>query len=65
MNSCGIGLGLTIVKQIIEQNGGTISVDSEGVNKGTTFTVCMRMEQLYGAGGGTSIASMPAVAAKS
>ena len=31
INSAGIGLGLTIVKQIIESAGGRVSVFSEGL----------------------------------
>lgn len=35
----GSGLGLPIVKKIIEAHGGKISVDSPGPDKGTTFTI--------------------------
>ena len=42
-NQEGIGLGLAICQQIVHRNGGTISVTSDGLNKGSTFTFTMRM----------------------
>ena len=35
----GLGLGLAIVRQIVELHGGTIRAQSQGKGLGTTFTV--------------------------
>ena len=43
MNCEGIGLGLTIVKQIVELTGGEVYVESSGVGRGSTFGFRMPM----------------------
>lgn len=42
----GSGIGLYIIKRIIENNGGKINVESE-INKGTTFKVYFKRDDYY------------------
>ncbi len=37
----GLGIGLSIVRQLVEMHGGTVAVQSAGKGEGTTFTVIL------------------------
>lgn len=37
--SSGLGIGLTLVKSLVEMHGGSIQVQSQGVSQGSTFTI--------------------------
>lgn len=37
----GLGIGLALVKQLVEMHGGWIRAESDGLGAGSTFTVCL------------------------
>jgi signal transduction histidine kinase len=37
----GLGLGLAIVRHIVERHGGSVTADSEGIGRGSTFLVTL------------------------
>ncbi|MBE9010921.1 response regulator [Pseudanabaenaceae cyanobacterium LEGE 13415] len=41
----GLGLGLAIVRQIVELHGGMVHVESKGENQGSTFTVTLPLQE--------------------
>ena len=35
----GLGLGLTLVRQLVEKHNGTVTASSDGIGQGSSFTV--------------------------
>lgn len=56
----GLGLGLAIVRHLVEAHGGTIRASSKGVGKGATFTVTFPILAVHRDGVNTERAFLPA-----
>lgn len=62
-SSGGLGLGLSIVRQIVEVHGGSVRAESAGVGRGATFT--LRMPQASDAAGAGEHCEAPSRPARS
>jgi PAS domain S-box-containing protein len=47
----GLGLGLAIVRQLVELHGGTVNAHSDGPGRGATFTLCLPVLSINGVPG--------------
>jgi CheY-like chemotaxis protein len=56
----GLGLGLSIAKNLVEMHGGTIAVYSEGEGRGSVFVVCLPLAPLRSTGARDSSEGRPA-----
>jgi signal transduction histidine kinase len=50
VHAAGLGLGLSIVREIVQLHGGSIQAFSDGMDKGATFIVRLPMRRRHGRG---------------
>ena len=55
----GLGLGLALVRHLVELHGGTIAVASEGKGRGATFTITLPLFADVAAAAGTPVLAAP------
>ena len=57
----GLGIGLALVRQLVQLHGGTIEAESEGANKGSRFTVRLPLMREKASLGTSTLTSSAAV----
>jgi signal transduction histidine kinase len=57
----GLGLGLSIVRHLVELHGGTVEAQSEGANRGATFTVRIPVSPVTAAEDDCGVERQPAL----